>query len=515
MNVNTESERAFQVKPNDTLVLASRQAELAARLDPRWQPETLRPVLTGGNIHYELSARVHAVECGGLGVMQQLVGTLGLREAIDGQLALFKRHLPYHESDHVLNLTYNLLTGGTCLEDLELRRRDLNYLDAVGARRIPDPTTEGDFLRRFSSVEQVESLMEAINETRLRVWARRSRRQKKVALLDLDGTIAEVCGECKEGMDISYDGKWGYGPLVVSLANSREVLYVVNRPASRPSHDGAPEWIDKAVAWTKRAGFAKARLRGDTDFSLTAHFDRWTEAGVEFVFGMDAREDFVRMAKERPAVAWKRLPRAERPAVRRERPTNVKALVVQARGFEHLRLGSEYVMEVRYRPRKCRRTYRLIVVVKHLDVTRGQEKLFDEVRFHFYVTNIPRREMSAAEVVWENNARCEQENLIEQLKNGVQAMRMPVGNLVANWSYMVIGALAWNLKAWLGLMLPAGQSATAIVRMEYRRFVRELIRLPCQVFRSGRRLVYRLLTTTPWVRVLLESSWWLGRVRYG
>jgi hypothetical protein len=116
--------------------------------------------------------------------------------------------------------------------------------------------------------------------------------KKKPAVLDLDGTIAEVSGECKEGMDISYNGKWGYAPLVVSLANSREVLYVVNRPASRPSHDGAPEWIDKAIAWTKRAGFAKTRLRGDTDFSLTAHFDRWTaerasgrKAGVEFVLG--------------------------------------------------------------------------------------------------------------------------------------------------------------------------------------------------------------------------------------
>jgi hypothetical protein len=502
------------VKTHDTLVLASRQAELATRLDPRWQPQTTEPVLAGGNIRYELSARIHAIDCGGLGMIQQLVATLGLRETIDERLQLFKRHLPYRESDHVLNMTYNLMTGGTCLEDLELRRQDLNYLDALGARRIPDPTTEGDFLRRFAAADVV-ALMEAINEARLRVWQPRSRRKKQVALLDLDGTIAETSGECKQGMDIGYNGKWGYGPLVVSLANSQEVLYVVNRPASRPSHEGAPEWVDRAVAWTQRAGFAKARLRGDTDFSLTAHFDRWTESGTEFVFGVDAREDLVEMARALPAEAWRPLDRGSRGPAVRERPVNVKVQVVQARGFEHLRLDNEYVTETWYQPRRCRRPYRLVIVAKHIAVERGQEKLFDEVRFHFYVTNIPRREMSAAEVVRENNARCHQENLIEQLKNGVQAMRMPVGNFVANWCYMVIGALAWNLKAWLGLVLPSGPTATAILRMEYRRFVRELVALPCQVFRSGRQLVYRLLTTTPWVRVVLESSCWLQRVRYG
>jgi hypothetical protein len=502
------------VKPNDTRLIADRQAELEKRLYGKWPTEMAGPVLAGGNIHYELDARTRAISCGGLGLIQQLVDHVGLREVIDREVKVLKRHLPYYESDHVLNLAYNILTGGTCLEDLELRRKDLNYLDAVGAERIPDPTTAGDFLRRFTP-ESVERLMDAQNEVRQGVWRARPRSAKKLALIDADGTIAPTFGECKQGMDISYNGKWGYGPLLVSLANSQEVLYVVNRPASRPSHDGAVKWMDRGIAWAKGAGFEAVRLRGDTDFSLTGEFDRWTEEGVEFVFGLDAHPTLVARANVLPAEAWRPLERrgpAGKTAIR-ERPENVKATVVKDRGFLNQRLASEYVTEMEYRPTKGRGTYRLVTLLKIITVDRGGEPLFDEVRFHFYVTNVPRSKLSPDKVVFEANARCNQENLIEQLKNGVQAMRLPVADLVGNWAYMAIASLAWNLKAWLGLVLPDAMGGAEIRRVEFRRFLNELILLPCQIVESGRRLVYRLLTVSGWVRVLLEGSLWFKQIR--
>jgi hypothetical protein len=160
---------------------------------------------------------------------------------------LLKVHLPYHESDHVLNLAYNVLCGGRRLEDIERLRHDTAYMNALGADLIPGPTTAGDFCRRFSEAD-VEVLMEAINAVRPRLWAGRGRDLLgEVAYVDVDGTIAETGGSRKQGMDISYKGIWGYAPLIVSLANTKEVLYVVNRPGNAPSHAGAAGWIDKAI----------------------------------------------------------------------------------------------------------------------------------------------------------------------------------------------------------------------------------------------------------------------------
>lgn len=499
----TPGEEAFQVKSRANF--ERRQRSIEARLDPRWQPEREKPVLEGGNVQYQVAARAEAIACGGLGMLQTVVDVVGLREQINESLHLLRRHLPYHESDHVLSLAYNVLTGGRCLEDLEPRRSDEGFLDALGARRLPDPTTAGDFLRRFDAASVVR-LMEAINRSRSGVWRVQPQKHRRLAILDVDGTITETTGECKERMDVSYDGRWGYGPLVVSLANTQEILYVVNRPASRPSHEGAAEWIDRGIGWALRGGgFDRVRLRGDTDFSLTVNFDRWKEAGVEFVFGMDASPGFVRRAEGVAEEAWKPLKRRHR-EVKRRRPANVKKVVVEQRGFRDLELVREHVTEIEYRPSKCRRTYRLVMLRKRIKVREGQLLLTDEVRYFFYITNIPRGQMGTAAVVREHNARSHQENLIEQLKNGVNATRMPVAEFDANWAYLVIGSLAWNIKAWAGLLLPEKLGARAIVRMEFRRFLNELILLPAQILRSGRQLIFRLLAINRWVPLLLDGT---------
>lgn len=487
-----------------------RQRSIEARLDPSWHPERETPVLEGGNVHYEVSGRIEAIGCGGLGMLQGVVDAVGLGQEIDERLHVLRRHLPYHESDHVLALTYNVLSGGSCLEDLEARRSDEGYLNALGAHRLPDPTTAGDFLRRFDAAS-VAALQEAIGRARSRVWRAQPKAERKLAILDVDGTIVETTGEHKERIDISYDGRWGYIPLLVSLANSQEILYVVNRPANRPSHDGAAPWIDRGIKWAvEEAGFARVRLRGDTDFSLTANFDRWTDGGVEFVFGMDASPSFVERAQELEATAWKPLERPRKVAMRR-RSKNVKAAVTEQRGFRDLTLEQEHVAEIEYQPRKARQTYRLVILRKRIRATQGQLRLTDEIRYFFYVTNISPERMGPAAIVRENNARCQQENLIEQLKNGVQATRMPVREFDANWAYLVIGALAWNIKAWAGLLLPKPLGARSILRMEFRRFLNELILLPCQILNSGRRLIFRLLAVNDWVPLLLEGTEQLQR----
>ena len=203
-------------------------------------------MLKASNIHYEMAERTAAMNCGGIGAMHLMVQRLGLVEDIDRHLQLLKVHLPYHESDHVLNMAYNILAGGQRLEDIELRRQDEVFLNGLGAERIPDPTTAGDFTRRFAEADIV-ALQECINRARLAVWKVQPEGFLKEAFIDVDGTIAQTYGECKEGMDISYKGIWGYAPLIVSLANTKEVLYLVNRPGNAASHSGSVEWIDRAV----------------------------------------------------------------------------------------------------------------------------------------------------------------------------------------------------------------------------------------------------------------------------
>ncbi len=477
-----------------------------------WRAQA-QPMFRGRNLHYEGSDRVRGLGAGGIGAMHLLAQRTGLTAAIDESLWLLQVHQPYHESDHVLNLAYNILCGGRTLEDLEQRRQDEVYLDALGTRVIPDPTTAGDFCRRFA-VADVEALMAAIDRVRVKVWRQQPADFFEEAIVEADGTLAETSGECKEGMEISYHGVWGYHPLVVTLANTGEPLYLVNRSGNRPSHEGAAERFDQAITLCREAGFERVLLRGDTDFSSTRHLDRWDEAGVRFLFGIDAMPKLVEIAAGLSGRAWKRLRRPAKYAVKtetRSRPENIKERVVVERGFRNLRLDSEDVAEFDYRPGACRQPYRVIVVRKNLSVERGERVLFDDVRYFFYLTNDT--DTAADELVFLANQRCNQENLIEQLKNGVHALRMPVGTLVSNWAYMVMASLAWTLKAWFALLLPeegrwaeeyAAEKRT-VLTMEFRTFQQAFIAMPCQILRAGRKIVYRLLAWNPWQRVFLRG----------
>lgn len=241
--------------------------------------------------------------------------------------------------------------------------------------------------------------------------------------------------------------------------------------------------------------------------------DRWDADGVRFLFGIDATPALYEIAEKLPKSAWKELRRRPKYEVQtgpRQRPANVKQQIVQQRRFEDIRLVKEYVAQFIYRPAKCRKSYRVIVVWKDLEVYCGQRKLFDDSRCFFYITNA--WEMSSEEVVFGANDRCDQENLFEQLKSGVHSLSAPVDNLLSNWAYMVMASLAWSLKAWSALGLPEEgrwqerhrEEKRKLLRMDFATFRRALMNVPAQILRTGRKIVYRLLAWNPWQHVFFR-----------
>jgi hypothetical protein len=283
---------------------------------------------------------------------------------------------------------------------------------------------------------------------------------------------------------------------------------VVNRPGNRPSHEGCPAEVDRALDVCLRGGFRRVLLRGDTDFTQSKHLDRWSaDERVRFIFGADSTPALHIVADDLPRNSWKTLHRPARYRVKtqpRARPEKVKERIVRQREFQNIRLTGEEVAEFDYRPVACKKAYRMIVVKKYLDVTQGQSLLFHDYRYFYYLTND--RDSSATEIVLLANDRCDQENLHAQLKGAVRALHAPVDNLVSNWAYMVMTSLAWNLKAWWALHLPEDDGQRdqqqppekhRVLRMEFKTFLNAFMRLPCQIVHTSRRLIYRLLGWNP------------------
>ncbi len=524
MRNHGSTQKAFQVKRNLACRRRGRrvQAQLSkhqrrvrrrlARARKRW--DSGRPVLPRSGVTYEFAERTRGMSHGGLAAAHDVVLGSGLVERIDTRLDLLKFHRPYHESDHVLNIAYNLLCGGRTLDDIELRRNDEVFLDALDVEAIPDPTTAGDFCRRFGTADVV-GLMTAINESRLAMWRQLGPSfTEQRARIDVDGSLVATTGECKEGMALSFKGVWGYHPLLVSLANTAEPLFLVNREGNRNSHEGAAPWLDEAIELCRRGGFGDILLRGDTDFSQTRFLDGWDEDGVYFVFGYDAAPNLKKRAGEMDGEFGELVRRAKRAFVpedrQRARQPRVKEQFVRDREFKNIRLRSEDIAEFDYSPSRCRKTYRMVVLRKNLSVERGETVLFDDVRYFFYITND--RDLTPEQVVFESNDRCDQENLIEQLKNGVRALHAPLNTLNANWAYMVMASLAWSIKAWMAMALPVvprwrakhEAERRAWLRMDFRTFREAVLAVPVQILRSGRRRIWRILAWRPQLPVFFR-----------
>lgn len=463
----------------------------------------------------EKSERYQGIANAGIVPVKTMLLRLGFDTKINEKLNLLKVRRGYAESDHILALALNPLNGGQTIDDVERMRRDEPLRKALAANSISDPTTLGDFCRRFDG-DDVNALQDAVNEVRVEAWKTQPSSFFQRATIDADGVFTPTGSECSEGVEyLAPKQDWGYHPLIVSFAETQEPIYIVNRRGARPSHELAHEYFDKSIDLFKSAGFQEVVLRGDTAFTQTIYLDAWDDMeGVGFVFGMAACKPLVNLADGLEEAAWSPLIRPVREVdedEERARQPRHKQLEVEKKEYTDLRLEKEDVTEVEYSPSLCQKTYRLIILRKTIQVWRGTEMLFPETRYFFYISNL--KEHTPRDIVREANERCNQENLNAHLKSGVGALRAPLKTLNSNWAYMVITALAWSFKAWFALVgefdSPTVSTERAIQRrlltMEFRTFVNELMAIPALVIESGRQIIVKLLSDPPWARHLLAA----------
>jgi hypothetical protein len=478
------------VKRSDAKKLSERKSKLASRLERGGE-------LVDGTymVDYEVSGRVVGTSYGGVAALLELARATSLDKAIDASVSVLSDHRPYKESDHILAMVASVLAGGQCPEDMRRLRQDAAFLDSLGMERFPDSTTAGDFLRRFQR-EDIEGLMGgvlAMTEETLR--ARLSAKERRLGLIEGDGTTAATDAECMEGIEYSgYKRQWGYAPLLISLANTGQPLFIVNRPGNAGSAQGAAEYFDRACESMLRV-FDRVLLRGDTDFSQCNHLDRWNESGrIDFVFGFDACPALVARAQALAESAWCELVRPVRYEVKtteRQKPEHIKEQLIAGHCFKTLKTMHEDVAEFTYRPGACRSDYRIVALRKKIQVTAGQLELEPQTRYFFYITNLWTE--PAAKIVQFANKRCNQENLIAQLAGQVHALSPASNTLLSNWAWMVIASLAWTLKSWFALMMAEPAERKRVAAMEFRSFCTRFIAIPVQIVRTARRIILRIL----------------------
>lgn len=474
--------------------------------------QSTAPVLGLSTRKFDVSSNTRVIPAGGLGLVAELVKATKLAESVN-KIGLLSKNLPYYESDHILTLVYNLICGGTCIADSELLRSNQTYLDSLQATRLPGSSTLGDFLRRFDS-EAVIRLMESINEARTKVWKQQPPEFFEEATIDGDSTIVPIEASCKEGVGTSYLGVIGYHPLILSLAQTNEPLFIVNRSGNANSPRGATHWFDESIKVCRAAGFRKITLRGDTAFSQVKQLDRWTEADVRCIFGIPMHSNLLEKAVSLPLDAWKPLDRLPKYTVKtspRGRPWDFRKQLVNEREYPNQRLQAEWIAETRHSFYVRGNPYRVVFLKKDILKMKGQLPLLDEDKYFGFVTND--FDSPAEEIVRQAAKRCNQEKLIGELKHGVHAFKSPVNTLNGNWAYSVIASLAWSIKTWISMLVPAdGRWADRrraeqrdARRMEYKRFLTSFINIPAQIIKAARRVEIRFVGWSPHLPTIFRT----------
>jgi hypothetical protein len=492
-------------KPNPTVRASHINFGTSVPHDELPWPEHDGPVMRMPKLHLESEPRSMVTRFGGLALVEQFCRRFGVARLIDEHVEVLKIHMPYHESDHVLAQALSLYVGGSCLEDMMHLQHDEAAKRMLGACRLPDPTTAGDFLRRFDRQlhpDALPGLVSAGDELQGRVWrslSRRERRRRKreLCVLDVDSHVKELCGVQKEGADFSYNGRWSLHPLVVTMAATGECLAVHNRPGNASSNTDVDQVVDH-VLHNVSEHFDGMLVRGDSGFDsqplreVIEHHDGY------FAFVGRAHEGRPAAAAALPEEAFAPFTtRAKRLRQRRQsqpdykprrKKYNRRRRRARERNFKEKLQTKQWIAETTHQPPGQPNVYRLIVRRKLIEHRKGQTHLFDEYEYAWVVTNLP-ESFSAEDVVDLTYERCDQENLIEQFGSGLAGWRMPVAEFDGNCAWLEIARLAWNMAKWIAqLALP-----DEVRRWKWKRFRLHYVLVAAQLIKRARQSWVRLL----------------------
>jgi hypothetical protein len=475
-------------------------------------PETSGRVTRLPGLHLEVAPRSTVTPYGGLALASAFLKRFRVAQEIDERVHVLKIHLPFHESDHVLAQALNLYAGGECLEDQAALQHDEGVLRMLGACRLPDPTTAGDFLRRFDERRNpgaLAGLRAAIDAVQDAVWGKLAGKRKKkrdLAVVDLDGHTKRLYGEQKEGADFDHKGRWSYNVLLASLAGSGECLAVRNRPGNLRSSNGAAELLKETLPRVKRR-FADVLVRADSDFDRRDVREACEAEGAWFAFVAREASNRLAWAEAIPESAWKpfrtrahRDSQARRGFTARRKKHNRRRRRARARGYTDLKLVRQWVAEIPWTPPGSEKNYRMILRRQRIEQSEGQKYLFDFYRYRYVVTNLP-NSWSAEEVIDATYQRCDQENVIEQMSSGVALWRMPVAEFEGNCAWLEIGRLAWNLGKWIAqLALPP-----EVVRWEWKRYRHAFVYLAAEVIHRSRQRWLRFSPAHRFLGLLIDA----------
>jgi len=433
------------------------------------------------------SNRAPLLSWSGIIVARDLVKRLGIAEAIDGELSLLQRHRPYTESDHVVSMVYNFLTGGEVLLDLERLQGERSFLQVIGAEQFPDPTTAGDFLARFTD-EDIGVFQKVMEEVQGRAFELLEEGKKRRGTIDSDSSLYEVYGEKKEGADFSYTNCWSYSGLHLTLSETGDVLYQELREGNRHSSDGVTEVLPGIIERVKKH-FCEVRFRGDSAFYKKDLVEICDGRCVEFFIVADQTKRLMGKVFELDGDAWKFFRGKEKQGHtvgskggKRKKRRNYRRAVALKRKPALKYKGRAEVASFQYQPTGWEKAYRFVVKRTEL-VEKGDQLSLSEgmksYAYHIIVTNSRR---SDAAVMCIAQRRANQENLIKDFKEGLGLSHVPTGRFNANKIYFKIAALAWNIKTWMLNLLRLGDGA--VVR--FKRFLYRWIYWAVIVSRTGR-----------------------------
>jgi len=379
----------------------------------------------------------------GIVLLHDFARRLGVAQELDNELAVKTRERGYPESEGVGSLVYNTILGGSCLSDLEVLRGDEGTQALLGVEGVLAPTTAGEFLRKFDLGD-----VHDLQRVNLRLQERvRPQQTATTCTIDLDSSIYEQASSHKEGSTKAYNGEVGYHPLFAVWAEEGELLFSHLRRGSAHTVRNAVGFLRQTRKRVPTG--ATLKLRADSGF-YSKEVVQWCEAeGVTFTLTADQTAPLLAAIAALPERRWHPLPEDD--------------------------LAD--VAELRYQPVGWGQSYRYVVKRELAEKKSGD--LYWQ--YHALVTNDEAR--PAAEVMVWHLQHADMENAIKEHKSGFGLEKLPTQKFHANWAYLLMGQIAFNLVAWFKrLVLPPSYQRTTIKTIRH-----HLLNLAGKIVHTARR----------------------------